>query len=64
MRLAYHGFTGWRQLGAVKAIVVALAPPSAYGVRQRLGAPRPPSATGQLGRSRYLKVSASPRTPS
>jgi hypothetical protein len=39
VRLAFHSFTGWWQLGVVKALIVLLATPVAYEVRQRVWRP-------------------------
>ena len=36
VRLAFHSYDGWWQLGVVKAAVVALATPAAYGARRVL----------------------------
>lgn len=34
VRLAFHSYHGWWQLGIAKAVIVALATPAAYAVRQ------------------------------
>lgn len=34
VRIAFHSYTGWWQLGLVKAAIVALATPAAYAVRR------------------------------
>jgi uncharacterized PurR-regulated membrane protein YhhQ (DUF165 family) len=39
VRLAFHSFSGWWQLGIVKAAVVALATPVAYAARRHVTRP-------------------------